>query len=100
MGLVLRLRTTLVVLTAGVVTGLLAGLPLFTSAGVFEGIPYLSKAGQEGIINTLGQLREYSPVSNPQTGEDSLNQGHVSLEPSDREDSTARSYHRLALRRI
>jgi len=55
-GLALRLRTTLVVVTAGVVTGLLAGLPLFTNQGIFEGLPYLTKAGsQEGIINMLGR---------------------------------------------
>src|SRR5258705_10328808 len=42
-GLALRLRTTLVVVTAGIVTGLIAGLPLLT------------KPGQEGIINMLGR---------------------------------------------
>ena len=40
-GLVLRLRTTLVVVTAGLVTGIAAGLPLFSSEG--------------GIINMLGK---------------------------------------------
>ena len=54
-GLALRLRTTLVVVTAGIVTGILAGLPLFSSEGVFQGLPYLTKAGQEGIINMLGR---------------------------------------------
>jgi uncharacterized membrane protein len=55
-GLALRLRTTLVVVTAALVTGLLAGLPLFTNQGVFEGLPYLTQAGsQEGIINMLGR---------------------------------------------
>jgi len=54
-GLLLRLRTTLVVVAAGIVTGLLAGLPLFSSEGVFEGVPYLTKAGQEGIVNILGR---------------------------------------------
>ena len=54
-GLSLRLRTTLVVVAAGIVTGLLAGLPLFSSEGVFEGVPYLTKAGQEGIVNILGR---------------------------------------------
>lgn len=55
-GLALRLRTTLVVVTAALVTGLLAGLPLFTNHGVFEGLPYLTQAGsQEGIINMLGR---------------------------------------------
>jgi uncharacterized membrane protein len=54
-GLALRLRTTLVVVAAGLVTGLLAGLPLFSSEGVFAGVPYLTRAGQEGIINILGR---------------------------------------------
>jgi len=43
-GLALRLRTTLVVVTAGLVTGVAAGLPLFS-----EG------PGQVGIINMLGK---------------------------------------------
>lgn len=54
-GLALRLRTTLVVVAAGIVTGLLAGLPLFSSEGVFAGAPSLTRAGQEGIINILGR---------------------------------------------
>lgn len=54
-GLALRLRTTLVVVAAALVTGLLAGLPLFSSEGVFEAAPYLTRAGQEGIINMLGR---------------------------------------------
>ena len=54
-GLALRLRTTLVVAVAGLVTGLLAGLPLLTGAGVFEGVPVLTKPGQEGIVNILGR---------------------------------------------
>lgn len=54
-GLALRLRTTLVVVAAGLVTGLLAGVPLFSSEGVFAGVPYLTRAGQEGIINILGR---------------------------------------------
>jgi len=54
-GLALRLRPTLVVVSAALVTGLLAGLPLFSSAGVFEGIPYLTRPGQEGVINMLGR---------------------------------------------
>ena len=53
-GLALRLRTTLVVVTAGLVTGIAAGLPLFTSEGIFQAIPFLTKPGQEGIINMLG----------------------------------------------
>jgi uncharacterized membrane protein len=47
-GLVLRLRTTLVVVTAGLVTGIAAGLPLFSSDSIFQ-------PGQEGIINMLGR---------------------------------------------
>ena len=54
-GLALRLRTTLVVVVAGLATGLLAGLPLLTGAGVFEGVPVLTKPGQEGIVNILGR---------------------------------------------
>ncbi len=54
-GLALRLRTTLVVVTAGLVTGLAAGLPLFSGEGVFEAIPFLTKPGQEGVINMLGR---------------------------------------------
>ena len=54
-GLALRLRTTLVVAVAGLATGLLAGLPLFSGVGVFEGVPVLTKPGQEGIVNILGR---------------------------------------------
>ena len=54
-GLALRLRTTLVVVTAGIVTGLIAGLPILSSQGIFAGLPYLTKTGQEGIINMLGR---------------------------------------------
>lgn len=54
-GLALRLRTTIVVVTAGLVTGLLAGLPLFSSESFFSGLPFLTKPGQEGIINMLGR---------------------------------------------
>lgn len=54
-GLALRLRTTLVVVTAGLVTGIIAGLPLFSSESFFPHLPYLTKAGQEGIINMLGR---------------------------------------------
>ena len=42
-GFALKLRTTLVVVAAALVTGLLAGLPLFTSAG------------REGIVEMLGR---------------------------------------------
>ena len=54
-GLALRLRTTLVVVTAGLVTGIIAGLPLFSSESFFTRIPLLTKPGQEGIINMLGR---------------------------------------------
>jgi uncharacterized membrane protein len=54
-GLALRLRTTLVVVAAGVVTGLVAGLPLFSGEGVFQRVPLLTGAGQEGIVNMLGR---------------------------------------------
>lgn len=54
-GLVLRLRTTLVVAVAALSTGLLAGLPLLTGEGVWQGLPLLTKAGQTGIVNLLGK---------------------------------------------
>jgi uncharacterized membrane protein len=54
-GLALRLRTTLVVVVAALVTGLVAGLPLFSHEGFFQHIPYLTKPGQTGIINILGR---------------------------------------------
>jgi len=54
-GLALRLRTTLVVVTAGLVTGIAAGLPLFSSEGVFQALPVFTNPGQEGIINMLGR---------------------------------------------
>ncbi|HSE98010.1 MAG TPA: DUF969 family protein [Blastocatellia bacterium] len=54
-GLALRLRTTLVVVTAALATGLLAGLPLFSAEGFFQSVPYLTRAGQEGIVNMLGR---------------------------------------------
>jgi uncharacterized membrane protein len=54
-GLALRLRTTLVVVVAALVTGLVAGLPLFSHEGFFQHLPYLTKLGQTGIINTLGK---------------------------------------------
>jgi uncharacterized membrane protein len=54
-GLALRLRTTLVVVVAALVTGLAAGLPLFSSQGPFEGLAYLTRPGQEGIIDMLGR---------------------------------------------
>jgi uncharacterized membrane protein len=54
-GLALRLRTTLVVVVAALATGLLAGLPLFSHEGFFQHLPYLTKPGQTGLINTLGK---------------------------------------------
>jgi uncharacterized membrane protein len=54
-GLALRFRTTIVVVTAALATGLAAGLPLFSNEGLFEGVAFLTKPGQEGIINTLGR---------------------------------------------
>jgi len=54
-GLALRLRTTLVVVVAALVTGLVAGLPLFSHEGFFQHLPYLTRPGQTGIINTLGR---------------------------------------------
>ncbi len=54
-GLVLRLRTTLVVAVAALATGLLAGLPLLSGEGLWQGVPLLTKAGQTGIINLLGK---------------------------------------------
>ena len=54
-GLALRLRTTLVVVAAGLVTGLAAGIPLFSSNTAFEALPLLARPGQEGIINMLGR---------------------------------------------
>lgn len=54
-GIALRLRPTLVVVVAAIVTGLVAGLPLFSHEGFFQGLPYLTKPGQPGIINTLGR---------------------------------------------
>jgi uncharacterized membrane protein len=55
LGLALRLRTTLVVVTAALATGIAGGLPLFSSEGIFQGLPFLTKPGQEGIINMLGR---------------------------------------------
>ena len=54
-GLTLRLRTTLVVVVAALVTGLVSGLPLFSHEGFFQHLPYLTKPGQTGVINTLGK---------------------------------------------
>jgi len=45
-GFALKQRTTLVVVTAAMATGLVAGLPLFSNA---------TSPGQEGVINMLGR---------------------------------------------
>ncbi|HJQ70425.1 MAG TPA: DUF969 family protein [Blastocatellia bacterium] len=55
LGLALKLRTTIVVVTAGLVTGVIAGLPLLSSEGLFADLPYLTRPGEEGIINMLGR---------------------------------------------
>lgn len=54
-GLALKLRPTIVVVTAAIVTGLISGLPLFSSQRVFTSLPFLTKPGQEGIIDMLGR---------------------------------------------
>ena len=54
-GLAFRLRTTIVVVTAALVTGLAAGLPLFSSEGIFAEMPWLTVPGKTGIINRLGK---------------------------------------------
>lgn len=53
-GLALRLRTTIVVVVAGFVTGLFAGLPLVTGE-TFAGLTFVSQPDAEGIINMLGR---------------------------------------------
>ncbi len=62
-GLALRLRTTIVVVTAGLVTGVLAGLPLFSNEGIFQGIPYLTVPDPEDVIKTLNLA--LTPLSLP-----------------------------------
>jgi uncharacterized membrane protein len=68
-GLALRLRTTLVVVTAALVTGLVAGLPLFSNAGLFHDLPLLTRSvgdgdPPEGIINMMGRtFAEYRYVT-------------------------------------
>src|SRR5262249_13446359 len=54
-GLALGVRTTAVVGGAALATGVGAGLPLFSDEGFFQHLPYLTKPGQTGIINTLGR---------------------------------------------
>lgn len=54
-GLALKLRTTLVVVVAALVTGMFAKLPLFSAGGMFDSLPFLTSEGQEGIINMLGR---------------------------------------------
>jgi uncharacterized membrane protein len=55
LGLAFRLRTTIVVVVAALVTGLMAGLPLFSSEGIFEGVAHLTEPGKEGLIDMLGR---------------------------------------------
>jgi uncharacterized membrane protein len=60
LGLALRLRTTLVVVAAALVTGIAAGLPLFSNQGIFQGLPFLTTPDEtgmarEGIVNMLGR---------------------------------------------
>ncbi len=54
-GLMLKLRSTLVIVVAGMVTGMLAGLPLFSDEGVLRGMIFLTRPGQEGLVNMLGR---------------------------------------------
>lgn len=54
-GLALKLRTTIVVVVAALVTGLVAGLPVFSNEGIFEGVRFLTKPDQEGLVNMLGR---------------------------------------------
>ena len=54
-GLFLRWRTTVVVVAAALVTGLFAGLPLFSDTGIFHSLPYLTKPGKTGIVDLLGK---------------------------------------------
>src|SRR5262245_47105284 len=42
-------------MVAALVTGLVAGLPLFSHEGFFQHLPYLTRPGQTGVINTLGK---------------------------------------------
>lgn len=55
-----RWRTTVVVVAAALVTGLLAGLPLFTAEGPWRPLVgqlpgWVTRDGQSGIINLLGK---------------------------------------------
>ncbi len=54
-GLALRLRTTLVVVVAALVTGLVAGLPLFSHEGFFQHLPYLTRAWSDGRHQHVGK---------------------------------------------
>ncbi|HKG90365.1 MAG TPA: DUF969 family protein [Gemmatimonadaceae bacterium] len=53
LGLALRLRPTLVVLAAGLVTGLVAGIPLYLPEGA--AIPAGAVRAPEGVLNMLGR---------------------------------------------
>jgi len=54
-GLAFRMRTTLVVATAGLVTGLAAGMPLFSNEGIFAGTSLITSPGRTGLIDMLGK---------------------------------------------
>jgi uncharacterized membrane protein len=59
-GLRLRWRTTVVVVAAALVTGLAAGLPLFSAEGVWQPLAgeaprWVTRTGSAGIINLLGK---------------------------------------------
>jgi uncharacterized membrane protein len=58
-GFALRVKPTLVVVSAALLTGLLAGIPLFTNAAGLQQVPVLrnliGESGQEGFIDMLGR---------------------------------------------
>ncbi len=54
-GLILRWRTTVVVASASLLTGLLAGMPLFSEESPFRVIPGMTRAGRIGIVDLLGK---------------------------------------------
>jgi uncharacterized membrane protein len=57
-GFALRLKPTLVVVIAALLTGLLAGIPLFSESDLSRRIPAvaaLTRPGREGLIDTIGR---------------------------------------------
>jgi uncharacterized membrane protein len=57
-GLALRLKPTLVVVTAALLTGVLAGIPLFSESDWsrrFPALAVLTRSGREGVIDMLGR---------------------------------------------